>query len=189
MSYEITGPSDSNEDLLPSRFRRENTDRFAPYIQAVVRGHAEVGMAVVKVPMVAFPKISKPRSLTDRIRDTVLAITRGIQFYPEIDADFLKKVWPFYVVEFDTAEGCAVIKPEKEFKVLFQDNVVEVNLRTGDPNFEERLAAFATLFSSYDLKGKVTILGMFDDELKQKFRERFPTRLFERDKNNEHFMS
>jgi hypothetical protein len=188
MSFEIVKPTppEDKSTVLRVGFQPSNTDRFVPYLLALVRGHTETGTARVQIPIGIIPGIRKATTMVTKLREAVLAITHGAVFYPELDADILKKVWPFYEVNYSALDDAVVIKSKREVKPMTSTVIADWTLKTTDLTFEEDLTSLATLRTNQRFFGKVTIIGMFDKL--EFFMNKFPMCLFERTRNNEHVM-
>jgi hypothetical protein len=122
-----------------------------------------------------------------RLCDAALAITRGKQFYADVDADKLREEWPNYTISYDHINRQVVVLRHKENPTVLPHNILDAKLTVGTPNFEQILTAYAWLYGSHELIGRLEIYGMLDDELKHKLEQECNVH-FEQVRPNEHIM-
>lgn len=146
--------------FVPSRFKQANVDRFVRVLQDVANGVPTIRFNHDKLGLNANTAIS-------RVRDAVLAVTRGITPLPEVDADKLRENWPLYKVEYDNITLEVVVRRSKEHSIAVEGNFFDATLRVEESTFEVDLKAFATLYGHYRMKGRLTIIGLLDDSIKQ----------------------
>jgi hypothetical protein len=167
-------------EYLPSRFKRTNVDRFLPVIQRVLTGQREIRFKPAQIGI-------SPATAIARVGDAILAITRGIQFYADVDADKLRELWLDYKIRYDHIGREVIVFRYKERPDALPDNILDTKLVVESVNFERTLTAFAWLYGTHHLIGRLTILGMLDDELKHRLEDECNVR-FEQTRPNEHIM-
>jgi hypothetical protein len=123
-----------------------------------------------------------------RVGDAVLAVTRGKQFYPDIDPDKLRDAWQNYRVTYDQIAREVVILRHKESPTSLPSNILDTTIVVEEPNFRRTITAFAWLYGTSHIIGRLTILGMLNDELKHHLEQECNV-IFQQIKPNEHIMS
>jgi hypothetical protein len=179
--YSIVGPD--KIDYLPSRFKSSNVDRFVPVLKAVVEGRPEIRFKHDDLHINATTALA-------RVRDAALAIIRGLAFHPEVDADKLRDVWWLYKVNYDAISREIVIGLKHKDHSAPSQNILDAEIRVDVEDLEEfltDLAAFARLYGRHRIRGRLTILGMLDDNLKRDFEQKYNV-TFNQISPNEHIM-
>jgi hypothetical protein len=170
-------------DYLPSRFKPTNVDRFLPVLKSVLSGKPEIRFKHDELQL-------GPGTATARVRDAALAVIRGVVFYPEIDADKLRDVWWHYKVTYDHLTREVVVGLKHREESVPDQNFLDAVIRVDDTDLEGfriDLAAFAHLYSRRRMMGRLTILGMLDDEIKRELELKYNV-MFNPDGPNRHVM-
>lgn len=173
-------PTES-EEYVPSRFRRSNVDRFVPILKRMLNGDKVIRFKHDTIGLNA-------NTAKARVGDAVLAVSRGIQFYEDIDADKLREAWTNYKLDYNQISREILVIRFRETPTAFAANIADVTVFVQIPDFDQILTALARLYGTSILVGRVTIVGMLDDQLRQTLELKFNVS-FQQIKPNEHIMS
>lgn len=153
------------EQYIPSRFRERNVNRFRNILREVVAGTPEIRFKNSEIGL-------NPTTAIARVSDAMRAVINGIVFYEDVDADKLREKRPLYRIYYDQLTSEVIVTQrrlpltEGGVATTFVD-IVDVTLRMEETTFPEDIHAFAVLFGHYRLRGRVTILGMLSEAIKQ----------------------
>lgn len=173
----------TNDQNLPPRFRASNVDRFVPVLKKVLEGRPNIRFKNSEIGLNWF-------TATSRFRDAARAVIYGHQFYPDVDADKLRDVWPLYKVDYDhNSKEVVVVRHKSNQTVTNIDTVLELIVRTEEPEFEEYITHLAWLYGHNKFRGFVTILGMLDETLIQRLMTEYNVFIRQGDCSNEHIMN
>lgn len=179
--YNIVDGSPKDLEYLPSRFKSSNVDRFVPVLKRVLAGQQEIRFNPARIGLSVATAMA-------RVGDAALAVIRGHQFYSDVDADKLRKVWPNYKIGYDQNTHEVKVIQFRNIGPSLPTNILDATIMVEEPNFERTVAAFAWLYGTYHIIGHLTILGMLDDKIKQQLAEECNVS-FQLVKPNEHIMS
>jgi hypothetical protein len=172
----------NNDDYIPPRFKSTNVDRFAPVLRKVLEGKQEIRFKNIEIGLNANTAIC-------RVRDAALAVMRGFQFYPDIDADKLRDAWPLYKVDYDNfTREVTIVRHKSSQTVSNVEAIIELTIRVEEPEFEDYITHLAWLYGHNKFRGFVTILGMLNEDLKQRLAGEHNV-YFRQLKPNEHIMN
>lgn len=171
----------NNDEYIPPRFRSTNVDRFVPILKKVLLGQQEIRFRNVEIGLNA-------NTAMCRVRDAAAAVIRGYQFYSDVDANKLRDMWDLYKVDYNNFSHEVVIVKHKETQVASAECIFDITTRTEESEFEDYITHLAWLYGHNKFRGFVTILGVLDEDLKQRLIDEYHVYI-RQDKPNVHIMN
>lgn len=171
-----------SEEYLPSRFKHSNVDRFLPYIVRLTQGANEVRINHLDLGLNA-------NTCEHRVRDAVLAILSGKTFYPDLNTDRLREIWPLYKVRREELTREIVIELRHKESPIMSGNFLDAELSVAHPHFEEVLIAYAILYNHEVYKGRLHIIGLLSPDARDKITMDYPRVYFTQVTPMEHYLS
>jgi hypothetical protein len=188
--YLSSSPTVENQKGLASIHRAPNVDRWILSWMSVIENHSRYGSANVKID--SFRMGLNYATAISRCGAAAHALITGVVSNKLIDAAELARIRPLYKIVSDPASNCIRIVPklkDDESTSAGQpiENYVKCRLHVMNESFLEDLMALAHCFRVGIVRGEVTILGMLDEDLKQKLQSEYMREIL-RIENNEHVM-
>lgn len=148
----------TEDKYIPSRFKQANVERFKPIMDQVVAGLPEIRFSHDALGL-------NHNTAMNRVRDAMSSVIKGIAYFNDFPVNVLSENWPLYNVGYDQLTREVVLKQVHAKVVELPRNIVEITLRSEEPDFEEALEHLRVLFMMGLLRGKITVLGPMDDQL------------------------
>jgi len=188
-NYLASSTSVENQRGLASIYRAPNVDRWILAWSKVIESHNRYDDANVSIDN--FKMGMSFNTAVSRCGAAAHALITGVVSNKLIDVAELTRIRPLYKIVSDPIANCIRIvrktKSDDQTSSLPIVNFVKCKLRLGDEGSLEDLLALARCFSRSLVRGEVTILGMLDEDLKQKLTTEFKRELLQV-APNEHVM-
>jgi hypothetical protein len=187
--YLSSSPTKENQQGLASIYRAPNVDRWILAWSQVIENHRRYNDANVAINN--FKMGLNYSTAISRCGAAAHALITRVVANELIDVAELTRIRPLYKIVSDPAYNC--IRIVRKFKGDEQtanqpiDNYVKYTLRVESEGFLEDLTALARCFSRLIVRGEVTILGMLNEDLKQKLSTEFNREVLQIEPN-EHVM-